>query len=184
MQPSKITPDGSKNALFIGRFQPFHLGHLQVVRQILKKNDYLIIGIGSSENNFQPENPFTAGERFQMIKNTLDTEKIAASRYSIIPIRNIHHYALWVHHVELLTPPFTKIYTGSPLVKKLFQESGRNYQLIDIEKKLPINATLIRQKILKKADLQDLLHSEVIKFLKKIHARERLQSIIETQPFA
>jgi len=37
----------SKIALFIGKFQPFHKGHLFALRQVLKKFDKVIIGIGS-----------------------------------------------------------------------------------------------------------------------------------------
>lgn len=32
--------------LFVGRFQPFHLGHLHVIKELLEKVDELIIAIG------------------------------------------------------------------------------------------------------------------------------------------
>ncbi len=50
-------------ALLIGRFQPFHNGHLEVVKTISKKCDRMIIGIGSAQLSHTFENPFTAGER-------------------------------------------------------------------------------------------------------------------------
>src|SRR3970040_1541422 len=50
-------------ALWIGRFQPFHLGHLSMAKRILAEVDELVIGIGSAQYSHTPENPFTAGER-------------------------------------------------------------------------------------------------------------------------
>ncbi|MEM0023032.1 MAG: adenylyltransferase/cytidyltransferase family protein, partial [Archaeoglobaceae archaeon] len=47
-------------ALFIGRFQPYHLGHHEVVKKILEEVDELIIGIGSAQESHSLENPFTA----------------------------------------------------------------------------------------------------------------------------
>src|SRR3989339_1452970 len=107
------------SSLYIGRFQPFHFGHLSVVKKIIAKGEFLIIGIGSSEENFLPENPFTASERWQMITEALDAEKISREKYTIIPVRNINNYALWVQHISLILPPFEKIYTGSEIVKEL-----------------------------------------------------------------
>ncbi len=39
------------NGLLIGRFQPFHLGHLEAFRFALSKVDKLWIGIGSSNKS-------------------------------------------------------------------------------------------------------------------------------------
>ena len=35
-------------AFYIGRFQPFHKGHLKVISQIAREVDELVIGIGSA----------------------------------------------------------------------------------------------------------------------------------------
>lgn len=48
----------AKTALFVGRFQPFHLGHLKVIKDILKKNDFIVIAIGSSDEKNTDKNPF------------------------------------------------------------------------------------------------------------------------------
>ena len=53
------------NGFLIGRFQPFHLGHLEAINFALSKIDQLYIGIGSSNKSNQPRNPFNAEERKQ-----------------------------------------------------------------------------------------------------------------------
>src|SRR5512136_438362 len=106
--------------LFIGRFQPFHKGHLAMVKKILQDNDEVIIGIGSAQYSHTGENPFTASERYEMIKRTLDAEGIRM--YSIVPIPDTHVHSVWVSHAVSLVPRFGVVYTNSPLVVRLFRE--------------------------------------------------------------
>ena len=53
--------------LFVGRFQPFHDAHLQIIQNALKEVEKLIIGVGSSQYSETAENPFTYEERKEMI---------------------------------------------------------------------------------------------------------------------
>ena len=62
------------NGFLIGRFQPFHFGHLEAVNFALSNVDQLYIGIGSSNKSYQPRNPFTAKERNKMIIDKTPTE--------------------------------------------------------------------------------------------------------------
>jgi len=76
------------NALFIGRFQPFHNGHAEQIRLISKKYEEIIIGIGSAQRSHTIENPFTAAERTVMIKEFLKDEDI--KNYQIFEIRDLN----------------------------------------------------------------------------------------------
>jgi len=60
------------NGLLIGRFQPFHLGHLKALHFALSKVDKLWIGLGSSNKPLQKNNPFSAEERNEMILASID----------------------------------------------------------------------------------------------------------------
>ena len=78
--------------LFLGRFQPFHNGHLYVVEEMIhdKSIDEIIIGIGCAQEAYTLENPFTAGERFEMINNTLRMQSWYGTKpIYIIPIMDI-----------------------------------------------------------------------------------------------
>jgi bifunctional NMN adenylyltransferase/nudix hydrolase len=59
--------------VFIGRFQPFHNGHLQVVEEALKQCQRLIIIIGSARNTRSTHNPFNEVERMEMIEAATDS---------------------------------------------------------------------------------------------------------------
>jgi len=93
-------------AVFPGRFQPFHLGHLGVVKYVLEKVDEIVIVVGSSQESHTYQNPFTAGERIFMIKESLREEGISMDRVYIIPIPDVLMNSVWVYHVGCIVPLF------------------------------------------------------------------------------
>ncbi|RPJ28200.1 MAG: nicotinamide-nucleotide adenylyltransferase, partial [Nitrosopumilales archaeon] len=70
--------------LFIGRFQPFHLGHIAAIKFAFTNVDELIIAIGSSQASYDPQNPFTAGERLSMIKDSLNADTMIDCKKTLI----------------------------------------------------------------------------------------------------
>jgi len=54
--------------LMMGRFQPFHLGHLELVKQILSECDEVIIALTGSQFNYIQKDPFTAREIIKSLK--------------------------------------------------------------------------------------------------------------------
>ena len=67
------------NGLLIGRFQPFHLGHLDAVLFGLSRTENLFIGIGSSNKSNERRNPFSAEERREMIISSIEPSIEAVS---------------------------------------------------------------------------------------------------------
>jgi bifunctional NMN adenylyltransferase/nudix hydrolase len=84
-------------AVYIGRFQPFHLGHLSVVKKALEVADQLIIVIGSAKHARNIRNPWTAPERAQMIRAALDEDAM----YEVVTVRDhLYSDAMWVADVQ------------------------------------------------------------------------------------
>jgi bifunctional NMN adenylyltransferase/nudix hydrolase len=74
-----------KHAVFVGRFQPFHLGHLEVIRQGLRIAENVIVIVGSANAAPSPKNPFTFEQRRGMILESfggsaLDSIKVVGVR--------------------------------------------------------------------------------------------------------
>jgi len=165
-------------ALFIGRFQPLHLGHLSVIQRALSENEHLYIGIGSAENNFRPANPLTTSERIQLLRAALNEIGAPTEKYTIIPVPNINNFALWPAHLELYIPPFNKIYTGSDVVMNLFDEYNKNrknpYEIIHVKKDLQISSTEIRDRILRKRQWQKFLPLAVSTLLQSWNIENRI----------
>ena len=82
----------------IGRFQPFHLGHLEAIKFALSKVEHLHIGIGSSNKSHEERNPFTADERKKMILSSID-EKLS-KKLSIHYIPDVDDHSKWTHLVD------------------------------------------------------------------------------------
>jgi nicotinamide-nucleotide adenylyltransferase len=169
-------------SLFIGRFQPFHNGHLDAVRQIFEHGEtkHLLIGIGNAEESHMPENPFTAGERFEMIFESLVAAGFSCEQFSVCPIRNINCYALWPHHVARLLPPFARVFSGSPIIRRLFSECLPQIQALSLKNRIQISATEIRAEILKDKPPQEFLPPKSLALLKRIDADGRLKEISRT----
>ncbi len=72
--------------VFIGRFQPFHIGHQYVVEIALKHAHEVILLIGSANTPRTPKNPFTADERISMIRDSFSED--SRSRLHCLPIND------------------------------------------------------------------------------------------------
>ena len=60
-------------AVIIGRFQPLHNGHVNLINQALNEHDKVLVLIGSVNKERDHKNPYTYDQRVQMISNVFDT---------------------------------------------------------------------------------------------------------------
>jgi nicotinamide-nucleotide adenylyltransferase len=160
-------------AFFIGRFQPFHRGHLAMVKRILESHTEIIVGIGSAQYSHTGENPFTGGERYEMIKRSLDREGI--HNYHIVPIPDTHVHSVWVSHVQSLVPPFDIVYTNSDLVVRLFREHGLKVLSPPFLDRDRLSGTEVRRRMLSGGDWESLVPESVAEYVKKIDGLERIR---------
>lgn len=160
-------------ALFIGRFQPFHHGHLAMAKRIRERHDELIIGIGSAQYSHTGENPFTAGERYEMIHRALDEAGVGG--YNIVPIPDTHVHSVWVSHILSLLPAFETVYTNSPLVIRLFKERGVTVVSLPMETREVLSGTEIRRRMLKGEDWRPLVPRGVAEYIDDIDGVRRIQ---------
>ncbi|MCW3981687.1 MAG: nicotinamide-nucleotide adenylyltransferase [Candidatus Bathyarchaeota archaeon] len=166
--------------LYVGRFQPFHLGHLHAIKYILSEVDEVVIVIGSGQYSHQLNNPFTAGERLTMVREAVNEAKIAPSRYWIIPIRDMHVHMRWVAEVKGYTPKFDFVYSNDPLTRRLFFEAGYPVESIPFNKRQVYLATQIRKRILEDKPWAELVPDTVAKYISKIDGAGRLRDLAKT----
>jgi bifunctional NMN adenylyltransferase/nudix hydrolase len=85
-------------AVFVGRFQPFHRGHLQVVERALEQARHVLIVVGSADAARRADLiPFTADERREMILGCLDAADRA--RVTIHPLPDLSDLSAWAGRV-------------------------------------------------------------------------------------
>lgn len=163
--------------LLIGRFQPFHMGHIYVIKEIQKEVDETVICIGSAQLSHSLENPFTAGERVMMIRNSLHENKIKKNYY-IIPVPDVNNNSLWVSHLKSLTPPFSKVYSGNALVKRLFKEQGIKVETPPMYNRKEYSGTEIRQRMLKGEAWEKFVPKAVAGVIEEVRGVERLKNLV------
>jgi len=173
-------------AFFIGRFQPCHNGHIEVVREILKEVDELIIGIGSAQESHTLENPFTAGERILMVSKAIDElmvkmvgnkEILTPKKVYIIPLEDIYRNSLWVSHVVSMVPPFNIVYSNNPLVIRLFKEAGIRVKSTKFYRRVDYQGTEIRKKMIEGEEWKKFVPKCVAKIIEEINGVERIREI-------
>lgn len=163
--------------LLVGRMQPVHKGHLQVIKSILGEVDEVIIGIGSAQLSHTLKDPFTAGERVMMLTKALSENGIPASRYYIIPVQDVACNSIWVAHIKMLTPPFEYIYSGNPLVQRLFIEAGYKVNEPPLFNREIYSGTEVRKRILENEDWESLVPNSVINVINEIEGVARLKHL-------
>jgi nicotinamide-nucleotide adenylyltransferase len=165
-----------RRGFYIGRFQPYHNGHQSVLEHIADEVDEIIIGVGSAQLSHTIENPFTAGERVLMITRSLAT---VGCPFYVIPIEDIKRNALWVAHVQSMTPPFDLCYSSNPLVVRLFGEAGVKVQSPSMYERDTHSGTEIRRRMLNNTTWKNLVPPAVTQVIREIDGVARLRQIAQ-----
>jgi len=166
-----------KRGLFVGRFQPFHKGHLEAMKDVLKEVDELVIVVGSAQYSHRIDNPFTVGERLTMIRKALDEAGIPASRWWIVPVPDVHVHMMWVAEVAGYTPKFDVVYANEPLTRRLFKEAGFKVKPVPFHQREVYSATEIRERMLKGRNWKALVPKSVARFIEEIDGIQRLRDL-------
>ena len=145
--------------LYIGRFQPIHIGHESIIRKMLKECNIVIVAIGSAQEHNTPRNPFNFYERKDLITNIFYRE-IISGQLTIIPLKdreNPSNDASWGDYVFDKVKWFTN---EKPDVVYEGEETERNtwYDNLDVEvvkvprNKIRVSATELREALADDAD--------------------------------
>jgi nicotinamide-nucleotide adenylyltransferase len=166
--------------LYVGRFQPFHLGHLGAIKAALNEVDELVIVIGSAQYSHKGNNPFTAGERLVMIRRALQEAKVDYSKLWIVPVPDVHLHMLWVSALEGYTPKFNTVFSNEPLTTRLFMEKGYQVKTIPFFDRQVYMSTIVREKMLQDESWMELVPKSVAKFIEEIDGVNRLRDLART----
>lgn len=89
------TPDV---AVYVGRFQPFHLGHLALLKHALELAPTVVVVMGSAWQARTPKNPLTWQERAEVVRLALGDEE--RGRVKFLPMRDHYDELRWVRAVQ------------------------------------------------------------------------------------
>lgn len=108
--------------LYLGRFQPFHNGHLSVIRELSNGWDKVIIALCSAQKHHTERNPYTVWERYMMIAQTLAMRGI--DNFEIVPIPDIDHAERWADYMNAIFGDYDVVVTNNPDTRRYFEGRG------------------------------------------------------------
>lgn len=85
-------------AIYIGRFEPIHNGHMALLRYALAHAHRVVVVLGSAGQARSPKNPFTWQERETMLRSALPEPDRA--RLHALPMPDFNDEAAWVAAVR------------------------------------------------------------------------------------
>jgi len=185
-----VSPPGRREpvplAIIHGRFQPFHIGHLEYLRLARERAREIAVGITNPDSALSPpeatdpqrhrpgDNPFTYWERLLMIEAVLDAEGVAPARIVPFPIgvpARLHAYvpAGAVHLLRVFDD------WGAAKVERL-RDLGYAVEVLDTDAKKGVSGTQVRARMRAGGDWRSLVPfpvAEVIEALSLERAPDR-----------
>ncbi len=148
-------------AIYIGRFQPFHQGHLACVHEGLKIANRIIILIGSVNQPRSQKNPWDYKERRRMVRASFCKEQ--NQRIAIAGVRDYNDDRKWIKSIKTTVNRITQMGSDSIVLighirddSSYYLENFPNWDLVELPEYQTINATQIRKQILAAGDIQSV----------------------------
>lgn len=113
--------------VFIGRFQPFHLAHMQTVKIALAQSQNVILALGSAQQERNTKNPFLASEREEMILSNFS--KAHQARIHFAHVVDVYNDVKWVNSVKTLVNRITTPESRVGLIGHFKDDSSYYLQL-------------------------------------------------------
>lgn len=172
-----------------GRFQPFHLGHLEYALAALRRCEHLFIGITNADPSLilpeaaDPErhtpeaNLFTFFERQWMIRAALLATSVDPTRTSIVPFP-IHHPDRWQFYCPPETTQFVRIFSAWGKEKlRRFEETGWRVEVLGSGAAKEVSGSEVRRRMLSGQGWEELVSPAVAAVLRGMGAVERVRQV-------
>lgn len=108
--------------VFIGRFQPFHLAHMQTIKIALQQSQQVILALGSAQQERNIKNPFLASEREEMILSNFS--EADQKRIKFVHVIDVYNDEKWQKLVKLLVAGVAELNAKVGLIGHFKDESS------------------------------------------------------------
>lgn len=178
--------------IFIGRFQPFHLGHEQVIRQALQLSQHVMVLIGSAYQPRTVRNPWDYSECEVLIRCNFSSEE--NRRIQIFPLQD-HTYndAQWIKSVQQLVGSVAQSKIASKPTIGLIghQKDGSSFYLSqfpqwereEVENYHNISSTQIRERYFGTGEINDAVSVNVSVELEKFKQTPAYEQVMNEHHF-
>ncbi len=165
--------------MIFGRFQPLHKGHLELIKWALKLGyDEVVLLIGMASENYTPRNPFTAGERLEMIRIAAETSNIGLERIVTSAVPTLETNIGCTYYVLSYVPKIESIITRNPIIARIFKDAGYKVEHPPLFNREIYRGTLIRELIAKNDPRwKELVPPGIPEYIEEIGGVKRIQEI-------
>lgn len=163
--------------VLVGRFQPFHLGHLHAVEFALGQVDYLYIAVGSAQLSHETRNPFTSGERLEMIRGALVEAAVDLKKVFPVPVPDAPAHFYWLSYVDMVIPRYDLVFSNERLTTRLFREKGVKVVSVPLDNRKELSATEVRKRISKGENWESLVPPAVARLIKEYDGVQRIREL-------
>ena len=163
-----------RKGLILGRFQPFHLGHLRLIDAVKDDNLEPMICIGSAHEGRTKDNPFTTEERRIMVETVVSR---LDCKYQIYEIPDVNNNDLYVSHLKTFVPDFDAVYSGNSLVLKLFKAAGYRIVRPEMVNREVWEGAAIRQAMTKGDEWRTAVPPQIVDIIHDLNGIEKLQNL-------
>lgn len=177
--------------VLIGRFQPLHNAHLEIIKRCTALTDQLVVIAGSAHQPRTYKNPFTFEERAQMIRNA--TAGLSMRVYVEPNIDTIYNDQAWAVRVQGIHSKYRCLGTKDAIIGHKKDESSfyldmfPQWEYINVEEIEPLSAVNIRDLYFKRdvnmRFIKGVVPESTFNFLEQFRTTPEYDQIIREREF-
>lgn len=134
-------------ALFIGRFQPFHNGHLYSLEKAIEIADRVVVGIGSANVSGTEDNPLDLVQRIEMVSQVIESERYGVQIMRVVGIDDYPADEDWMVEVERKVGGFQVVVGNNDWTNEVIKNSGRKVYKTGLHNRDELEGVEIRKLI-------------------------------------
>lgn len=115
-------PPPRRRAVVVLRAQPVHVGHVHLIEQAAAIADEVVVVVAAAERAYTPTDPFTAGERLQLVRASLPPTIAVRCWWLALP--GPAWSAMAVTQLRFWLPPFELVVTNNPVLRAMAEAEG------------------------------------------------------------
>jgi cytidyltransferase-like protein len=169
-----------RRGMIHGRFQPFHLGHLEYLRAAVARSDELFVGITNPDpTRIRPEpsdparhlpesNPWTYAERLLMVKAAAGDLGLDLARVHVIPFP-VNEPELWPAYVPDGVTQYLRLFSewGGTKLERL-RDAGYEVVVLDQGAEKEISGADVRAALREGRDWESFVSPGVARVIREL----------------
>lgn len=155
-----------KIGLVVGRFQPFHKGHLHLIKKALIAADKIIIAVGSS-NITDKDNPLSYKTRVKMLKKVISEEGIVDRVIKIVSSPDHPSDDVWLNKLLKNVGRFDIAFGNNDWTNGILEKVGYKVASIPFLNRKIYQGVIIRRLFKKGKNWEERIPSYLAGFIRK-----------------